>query len=96
MSLLRLACAPAKRLFFSIQVRDNQGDMSRSRSASVDANKTEERENLARVMDAAFQSNSKHDEEGDRSDDQDGPDASQPDIQQPEGYTVRDARVFPI
>jgi len=67
--------------------------MSRSRSASVDANKIEERENLATVMDAAFQSNSKHDEEGDRSDDQDGPDASQPDIQQPEGYTL--SAVYP-
>ncbi len=89
MSLLRFACAPAKRLFFSIQVRNTEEDMSKSRSTSVDASKLDERENLASVMDAAFQSNSKQDDDGEKSDDHDGPDTSQPDIQQPEGYTVR-------
>ncbi|KAK2466491.1 hypothetical protein APHAL10511_002133 [Amanita phalloides] len=93
MSLFGFACAPAKRLFFSIQVRNNEEDMSKSRSASVDASKPEERESLANVMDAAFQSNSKHDEDGEKSDDHDGPDASQPDIQQPEGYTL--SAVYP-
>lgn len=63
--------------------------MSKSRSASLDASKPDEHENLASVMDAAFQSNSKHDDDGEKSDDHDGPDTSQPDIQQPEGYTVR-------
>ena len=63
--------------------------MSKSRSASIDASKPDEHENLASVMDAAFQSNSKHDDDGEKSDDHDGPDTSQPDIQQPEGYTVR-------
>ncbi|KAM6495579.1 hypothetical protein JOM56_008285 [Amanita muscaria] len=62
--------------------------MSKSRSPSIDANKTEQGENLSAVMEAAFQANSKHDEEGERSDDQDGPDASQPDIQQPDGYIL--------
>ena len=89
MSLLGFACAPAKRLFFSIQVRNTEEDMSKSRSASIDASKPDEHENLASVMDAAFQSNSKHDDDGEKSDDHDGPDTSQPDIQQPEGYTVR-------
>ncbi|KAF8631203.1 hypothetical protein AX15_002534 [Amanita polypyramis BW_CC] len=67
--------------------------MSKSRSASVDANKPNERETLATVMDAAFQSNSKHDDEAEKSDDHDGQDASQPDIQQPEGYTL--SAVYP-
>ncbi|KIL68294.1 hypothetical protein M378DRAFT_158825 [Amanita muscaria Koide BX008] len=62
--------------------------MSKSRSPSIDANKTEQGENLSAIMEAAFQANSKHDEEGERSDDQDGPDASQPDIQQPDGYIL--------
>ncbi|KAF8639989.1 hypothetical protein AX17_001235 [Amanita inopinata Kibby_2008] len=93
MSLLRFACAPAKRLFFSFQVHNNESDMSRSRSASVDPRRPEERENMTTPVDASLQSNNRHDDERAKSDEHEGADSAQPEIQQPEGYTL--SAVYP-
>ncbi|PFH52666.1 hypothetical protein AMATHDRAFT_46207 [Amanita thiersii Skay4041] len=67
--------------------------MSRSRSASVDTKRLDERDNIAPVVDATLQPNSRIDDEGDKSDEHDGPDGAQPEIQQPEGYIL--STVYP-